>query len=110
MKYRRQKFEQKNDEEGKYYVRTCCVLIHIYIYIFCVFKGICVHLFYSFLFFLLQYTPTSKDSPLSSSLSIELSHQEEPLPHFDEDEELDEEDEDLPSFLQNDRSRRFILS
>lgn len=68
--------------------------------------------FYCLLSSLLQCAPTLKDSTLSSSLSIELSHQDEQLPHFsfDEDEELDEEDEDLPSFLQNDRSRRFILS
>lgn len=51
------------------------------------------------------------DSLLSSDLSIELSHHEEPLPilSFQEDEEsADEEDEELPSFLmQTDKSRTY---
>ncbi|XP_011607980.2 PWWP domain-containing DNA repair factor 3A-like isoform X2 [Takifugu rubripes] len=48
-----------------------------------------------------------EDSPLSSSLSMQLSHQEEQLHtsdlNCDEDEKQDEEDEDLPSFLENER-------
>lgn len=68
------------------------------------FLSICVIFFY--LSCSTQYTPTLKDSLLSR----QLNHQEEQLAYFnfDEDEELDEEDEDLPSFLQNDRSRRFV--
>lgn len=46
--------------------------------------------------------PLSDESLLSSDLSIELSHHEEQLPSlsFQEDEDsVEEEDEELPSFL-----------
>lgn len=45
---------------------------------------------------------------MSSELSIELSHHEEQLLSlsFQEDEETDEEDEELPSFLMAKSERR----
>uniref|UniRef100_A0A3P8S0R2 Si:dkey-57k2.7 n=1 Tax=Amphiprion percula TaxID=161767 RepID=A0A3P8S0R2_AMPPE len=51
--------------------------------------------------FELPESPEQDDSLLSSDLSIELSHYEEQLPSlpFQEDEESDEEEEELPSFL-----------
>lgn len=54
-------------------------------------------------------TPPKTD--VSSELSIELSHHEEQLPSlsFEEDEESEAEEEELPSFLKMDKSKRFKL-
>lgn len=59
----------------------------------------------------MPFIPTHKKdaSSMSSELSIELSHFEEQLPSlsFQEDEESDEQEEELPSFLmQVNKSKR----
>ncbi|KAL1280661.1 hypothetical protein QQF64_015261 [Cirrhinus molitorella] len=59
--------------------------------------------------------PQESDQNISSDLSIELSLQEEPHPlnnylFMEEEEDLDEDDEELPSFLQQDSKKPLSIS
>lgn len=67
----------------------------------------------SVIYYVITHHPNTRhytlDSSLSSELSIELSHHEEQQPYFNlnEDEDIEEEEEELPSYLvQVDKSKR----